>query len=468
MYYAHFGLREPPFTITPNTEFFFPGANRGAILDALIYAITHDQGIIKLTGEVGTGKTMTCRMLQERLPQNVETVYIANPNVSPIEILRVIAHELRLTLAERGERLEITRALNEYLLRRHAENTKVVVFVEESQNMPIETLEEVRLLSNLETGKHKLLQIVLFGQPELDENLRKQEIRQLKDRITQNFSLSPLNPEHVHDYLMHRMRAAGYRGPDAFSSNVSQYIAKASSGLTRRVNIIADKTLLAAFADNTHNVKLKHARRAVKDIELKLGRRSLIRLGLGAAWLISGIALGASIYWAYQSFAPAPAVSTGETAPAVEVPRANASVAVATTTTLESVQSEPPEPQIAPPVEAEAPGASDDSLASRLHATKYWLSSQPPGTYSIQLLGSYSEEQTARYIDSLPASIKKQDVYVFKTLAKEKSSLTVLYGSYPNRRLARSALENLPKDVRTYSPYLRTVGGIRAELLNPH
>jgi type II secretory pathway predicted ATPase ExeA len=457
LYYAHFGLREPPFTITPNTEFFFSGGNRGAVLEALIYAITHDQGIIKLTGEVGSGKTMTCRMLQERLPANVETVYIASPSVSPVEILRAIAHELRLAVPKSSGRLEITQAIHEHLLKRHAENKKVVVFVEESQNMPIETLEEIRLLSNLETGKHKLLQIVLFGQPELDENLRRQEIRQLKDRITQNFSLSPLSPEQVQEYLTHRLRAAGYRGPDLFSPSIARCITKASSGLTRRVNIVADKTLLAAFADNTHTVTLRHARRAVKDIEIKLGRRPFMRLGVGAAWLVSGIALGISIYWLYQSLAPEPTQTTSENAaPVVPAPAAEQQAPISfATAAVEPMRS--------------ATGALDaveeiDTLQSRLQATQQWLASESSGTYSIQLLGSFSEEQTARYLESLPPGMDKVDIYVFRTIANQKPLLTVLYGSYPNRQSARSALESLPAEFKTHNPYLRTVGGIRAEI----
>ena len=457
MYYAHFGLREPPFTITPNTEFFFSGGNRGAVLEALIYAITHDQGIIKLTGEVGSGKTMTCRMLQERLPANVETVYIASPSVSPVEILRAIAHELRLAVPRSSGRLEITQAIHEHLLKRHAENRKVVVFVEESQNMPIETLEEIRLLSNLETGKHKLLQIVLFGQPELDENLRRQEIRQLKDRITQNFSLSPLNTEQVKEYLTHRLRAAGYRGPDLFSSSIARCIAKASSGLTRRVNIVADKTLLAAFADNTHTVTLKHARRAVRDIEIKLGRRPFMRLGVGAAWLVSGIALGISIYWLYHSLAPVPAPTVSDNAaPAHSPPAAEPQAPISLATAADRVASEN--------VAFDVKNIEVDALQSRLQATEQWLDAAPSGTYSIQLLGSFSEEQTARYLESLPPGMEKIDIYVFRTIANQKPLLTVLYGSYPNRQSARSSLENLPQELKAHNPYLRTVGGIRAEI----
>jgi len=175
MYYAFFGLSQAPFKITPDTDFFFEGGNRGAVLEALIYAISQGEGIIKVTGEVGSGKTMLCRVLQARLPRSVETVYLANPSVSPEEILHAIAFELQLPIGRDAGRLVVMHALNEYLMRRHAEGRQVVVFVEESQSMPIATLEEIRLLSNLETKQHKLLQIVLFGQPELDDNLRKAE-----------------------------------------------------------------------------------------------------------------------------------------------------------------------------------------------------------------------------------------------------------------------------------------------------
>jgi type II secretory pathway predicted ATPase ExeA len=234
MYYAFFGLKQPPFRITPDTDFFFEGGNRGAVLEALTYAITHGEGIVKVTGEVGSGKTMLCRVLQARLPGSVETVYLANPSVSPEEILHAIAFELQLALPRDAGRLEVMHALNEYLLAKHAEHKQVVVFVEESQSMPIATLEEIRLLSNLETKQHKLLQIVLFGQPELDDNLRKTEIRQLRERITHSFSLAPLGAEEVREYLAFRLQAAGYRGPDLFAPRVIRYVARTTGGLTTR------------------------------------------------------------------------------------------------------------------------------------------------------------------------------------------------------------------------------------------
>ena len=171
MYEEYFGLERPPFKITPDTSLFYDGGKRGDILAALVYAIHRGEGIVKVVGEVGSGKTMLCRMLQMKLPDTVEIVYIANPSVSADDILFVIAHELSLPVVKEASKHEVMHMLQDYLLQRHMENKQVVLFVEEAQGMPLDTLEEIRLLSNLETDENKLLQIILFGQPELDQNL---------------------------------------------------------------------------------------------------------------------------------------------------------------------------------------------------------------------------------------------------------------------------------------------------------
>src|SRR5689334_24911333 len=190
MYLDHFGLKEAPFRITPHTDFFFQGANRGATLDALLYAITNDEGIVKVSGEVGSGKTMLCRVLMERLPAEVETIYLATPSLARDEILHALADELQVKLSER--RTVALRELQEHLIRLYAGGRRVVILIDEAHVMPEDTLEQVRLLSNLESSRHKLLQIVLFGQPELDETLAKPSLRQLRDRITHSFRMRPL------------------------------------------------------------------------------------------------------------------------------------------------------------------------------------------------------------------------------------------------------------------------------------
>ncbi len=285
MYYEYFGLKQPPFKITPDTSLFFPGGNRGAVLEALIYAITEGEGIVKVVGEVGSGKTMLCRMLEVELPENVEVVYLANPSLSPENILHAIAFELKLKVTETDNRLKVMNELQHYLLDRHADNRQIVVFVEEAQGMPIATLEEIRLLSNLETTQHKLLQIVLFGQPELDEKIATREIRQLKERITYSFNLAPFKGDDVKDYLNSRMRTCGYRSEDIFSASAVSVITKYSKGLLRRINILADKSLLAAYATNTHKVTASHVKIAARDSEF-LKKRTFMKPVMAALVLL--------------------------------------------------------------------------------------------------------------------------------------------------------------------------------------
>src|SRR5262245_15633119 len=241
---------------------------------------------------------MLCHMLPMRLPPHVETVYIANPSVSPEEILHTIAFELQLAVDRGATRVEVMQALHDFLLERYAVGKRVVVFVEESQSMPLPTLEEIRLLSNLETSNDKLMQIVLFGQPELDDNLRQPNIRQLRERITHSFQLEPLSPSDIHEYLMFRLRAAGYHGPDLFSAKVVQRIANASEGLSRRVNLIADKALLVAFSENTHTIRGRHVAAAVHDSEFsrKTLRPAQTRYVWAAGLVATGAALGVGAY----------------------------------------------------------------------------------------------------------------------------------------------------------------------------
>jgi MSHA biogenesis protein MshM len=567
MYYSHFGLNQPPFKITPNTEFFFSGGNRGPVLEALIYAIAQGEGIIKVTGEVGSGKTMLCHMLQTRLPAHIETVYIANPNVSPEEILHAIAFELQLGVARDASRLEVTQALHDYLLKRHAEGQRVVVFVEESQSMPLPTLEEIRLLSNLETKNDKLLQIVLFGQPELDENLRQTNIRQLRERITHSFRLEPLSVADTREYLMFRMRAAGYHGPELFSDRVVKAIARAAQGLTRRVNLIADKALLAAFSENTHTIRRKHVDAAVADSEFSAAPAS--RTGLrpfwGAALLAAGVAVGVGFYAGFhealigmppveaphsgaspaekiaelreQAVAPAlksvpasqsptavsgddeptaaamakkkeaapkpPSISLSTPSESRAVPESAAGAPVeakpapqplavsvpdkpATAAAAERATSAPaPTRATVPPPEAVSPAApappkakvtpvtrpaqpkpvdSKDLLEVRLAATNDWLATEAAGTFSIQLLGTNEPEYLRSHLNDLAKVIEINKVFVYRTQAKQKPWLTVLYGSFNSYRAAQEALDKLPELLKGNRPFLRTVAGIRGEI----
>lgn len=450
MYYTHFGLAQPPFRITPDTGFFYSGGNRGPILETLMYAIGQGEGIVKVTGEVGSGKTMLCSMLQSRLPANIETVYLANPSVSPEEILHAIALELQLKPPRDASRLEVMQMLHSHLLERHAQGKQVVMFVEESQSMPISTLEEIRLLSNLETAHSKLLQIVLFGQPELDDNLRQPHIRQLRERITHSFRLNPLKPGEIRDYLNFRLRAAGYRGPDLFSPRVINAIAKATNGLTRRINLIADKALLAAFAGNTHTLTQEHVKAAVRDSEFSNDKPSRPRLKLwfAASLFALGAGLGIALYAWFQAY-------QGDSMQA-RAPAASA------------LPSQPPTAKSAPaPTPTPAPVAaadSTDTLEARLAATKKWLSQQDKNTYSIQLFGSENPRQLTQRLNAIGKFVEINEIFVYLTIAKQKPSLTVLYGSFNDRRTALAALAKLPAPLKAHNPILRTVQGIRAEI----
>jgi MSHA biogenesis protein MshM len=288
MYEEYFGLNRPPFKITPDTSLFFGGGKRGDILGALVYAVHRGEGIVKVVGEVGSGKTMLCRMLQQELPKSVEIIYIANPSVSAEDILFVIAHELELPIpnhkGKQASKHEVMHMLQDYLVQRHMESKQVVLFIEEAQGMPLDTLEEIRLLSNLETDQNKLLQIILFGQPELDDNLALKSIRQLRERITHTFQLLPLSNEEIHQYLNFRMREAGYTGPELITKNIAKKIQRYSGGLLRRINIIADKILLSAFAESTHNLTAKHVMAAVNDSGFKPEKNNK-----NSGWLVTSL-----------------------------------------------------------------------------------------------------------------------------------------------------------------------------------
>ena len=465
MYYEFFGLTHPPFKITPDTDVFFEGGNRGAILEALIYAITHGEGIIKVTGEVGSGKTMLCRVLQTRLPSNVETVYLANPSVSPDEILHAIAFEMQLRVPKDASRLEVMHALNDYLVERHGQQRQVVVFVEESQGMPISTLEEIRLLSNLETQHHKLLQIVLFGQPELDVNLRQQHIRQLRERITHSFNLLPLDEEDARAYLTFRLRAAGYHGPDLFSSRVIAYMTKACNGLTRRLNLVADKALLAAFAEGTHNVTLDHVKAAVRDsefsnVELPIGRAPVTYVLAGLA---AGGILGVAAFAAYQALST-PKVQIAPTSDAAQPPANPAPEPVAVSNVPVTNLPVAVPPSVAPSPEVPVVTASSDLLEQRLQATDRWLDQQNGGVYSIQLLGSDDPELLREYFKTIAKYLEIDKVYVYRTIANRHPSLTVLYGTFATRVEVTRTLQNLPDELKFNRPYYRTLQGIRSEI----
>ena len=263
VYLNHFCLREQPFSLTPHTDFFFDGGDRGAILQAMRYATEQTEGVIMLTGEVGTGKTMLSRMLIERRPPGIELVYVANPSMTRDEIIATIAGELKLRV--RGlSAVETLKALQTRLVSLHARGKRVMVLIDEAHVIPPETLEEIRLLSNLETRHHKLLRIILVGQDELKQTLATPAMRPLRERITERFSLAPLDAGDVAKYLSYRLRRAG-GDPQTFEPRAAALLARASVGLSRRVNILAEKALLAAYCEGERFVAERHVRTAIQE-----------------------------------------------------------------------------------------------------------------------------------------------------------------------------------------------------------
>lgn len=438
MYYAHFGLNQPPYRITPDTQLFYSGGARGDILAALVHAIVAGEGITKVVGEVGSGKTMLCRMLEVKLPETVEIVYLPNPSIAPEHILHAIAFEVGLAADARENRYEVMKRLHEHLLKKHMSGRQVVIFVEEAQGMPLETLEEIRLLSNLETQKYKLLQVVLFGQPELDTKLAAAHVRQIKERITNSFHLPPLSLQDVHDYLLFRLHQAGYRGPDIFGADAVRAFAKASCGLMRRLNILADKAMLAAFAADEREITARHVRAAVVDSEFSTRAP-------GAVWggMVSGLALAAS----------------GWTA------RMRRRSGVATTRAVEVATASIMEAPVAVPQCTSHAAADSDDVARRLAATRDWLTIADPEHYSVQLL--QAEAESVSLVEEVLAGDGVRDrlerVFIYRSEVRGNPMLSVLYGSYPSFTAASEAARGLQSVLPGHQPYVRTVRKVLAE-----
>ena len=393
----HFGLREAPFSITPATGFFYSGAGRGPMLDALAYAATHGDGIIKVTSEVGSGKTMLCRMLVENLPATVETLFLPNPAVSREDVIHAVADEMGL--ATRNLRAaEVLRQVQHVLIEKYAQGKTVIVIIDEAHAMPCDTLEELRLLYNLESSRHKLLKIVLFGQPELDDKLDLPRMRQLKDRIVHHFSVQPLSPESIADYLEFRMRTAGFTGKSPFSRRAVGAIAHASKGYMRRINILADKALLAAYVEGAGTVRARHARAAVRDS----GPRQPAYRGFAMLLLLFSL-LG--------------------------------------------MPSAVNEPQM-PPVQ--------DTLGERMRVSMLRLSGN--GDYTIRLLevGRDQKDWLDRFIRQARSAIDAKSIYIYPVKSAGIDKYLVVYGAYPSANAAREALKKLPESYRkTYHPVIR-------------
>jgi len=293
MYRIHFALREPPFGLTPDTAFAFACTPHQEALNMLLVAVNSGEGFMKVTGEVGTGKTLLCRRFLSQLDHENVTAYIPTPLLDSHGLLLALAEELRVEFDRDDDQHRLLKSLNHALLEHARAGKRVVVCLDEAQAMPLETLESLRLLSNLETEKRKLFQVVLFGQPELDAKLAHESVRQLQQRITFQYHLSPLSRRELEYYISHRLRIAGYMGDRLFNTAALDALYSASRGVPRLINVVAHKAMLAAYGEGHHYVSAAHVRKAATDTP-SAGRVHYPILWTGA--LAFAIA-GAAIYW---------------------------------------------------------------------------------------------------------------------------------------------------------------------------
>lgn len=441
MYKQFFRLKTAPFRITPDTRRFFGGGHRAAILDALRYAIVSGEGIVKVTGEVGTGKTMLCRMLQEALDETVDFAYLANPNLADKEVISAILLELGETTGADPSQLQQQQQLQHFLLQRHQAGRRVVVMVEEAQCMDSTTLEALRLLSNLETAQDKLLQLVLFGQPELDEQLSQNHLRQLRDRITHSLELAPLSTDDVTDYVRFRLHSAGYRGSEIFTRKAYRLLARSSSGLIRRIHILADKALMAAFASQSHQVTTRHLQLAIADADF--GKQTS---WVYDAWLGTGLAAAlatASLLGLHFHFTantqPEPVHYSASTA--------TDSVSDATLNALLRIQ----------------PAAGAPLVSTRLAATKNWLENSTE-RLTIQLLLTDNADLQAleKLFEKDELTPLLEQIYLQETHVAGRRRWNVLYGDFNDKRSAQQVIKHLPDFLKTQKPYIRSLNSLRS------
>jgi len=297
MYTSLFGLNEKPFSITPDPRYLFMSERHGEALAHLVYGVTESGGFVQLTGEVGTGKTTLVRtLLLNRMPENADVAVVLNPQITVLEFLLTICEELGIEVPEaRDSTKALTDALNRHLLRAHAEGRRTILIVDEAQNLAPAVLEQVRLLTNLETSKQKLLQIILIGQPELRELLRRTDLRQLAQRITGRYHLEPLSRDETAQYVEHRLRVAGALG-EVIDGGAKKAVFHLSQGVPRLINVICDRALLGAYSQEKRIITKRLIKRAAAEVSGELSNAPLMRRVAVAASLL-GVAIIAASLW---------------------------------------------------------------------------------------------------------------------------------------------------------------------------
>jgi general secretion pathway protein A len=366
MYTSFFGLNEKPFAITPDPRYLFMSERHGEALAHLVYGVTESGGFVQLTGEVGTGKTTLVRtLLQNKLPNNADVAVVLNPRLSVVEFLETICEELHILAPEnRGSVKALVDSLNRQLLKAHAEGRRVILVVDEAQNLSRDVLEQVRLLTNLETSKQKLLQIILIGQPELRELLAREDLRQLAQRITGRYHLEPLSRDETAQYVEHRLRVAGALG-EVFESTAKREVYRLTQGVPRLINVICDRALLGAYSKETRRVNRRLVRRAAAEIEGIPYTSPLLRWAVPAVGAVAVAVIAASLWPLLEQRAEPVRANPASTAVAgerVATPVADPAPVTATSAAREQEPQAVAAPAPEPEPEPESDAALDDQL----------------------------------------------------------------------------------------------------------
>jgi general secretion pathway protein A len=296
MYTSFFGLNEKPFTITPDPRYLFMSERHGEGLAHLVYGVTESGGFIQLTGEVGTGKTTLVRTLLGQIPSEVDIALILNPQLTAVEFLMAICEELDIELPkQRYSAKALVDALNRHLLAAHARGRRTILLIDEAQNLSEGVLEQLRLLTNLETARQKLLQIILIAQPELREKLAKENLRQLAQRVTGRYHLEPLSAVETSSYIDHRLRVAGAL-TEIFSPKAKSEVYRLSGGVPRIINVICDRALLGAYSTESRTITRRMVRKAATEVSGQAIRPALLKW-LVPALVVAGLALVVNVLW---------------------------------------------------------------------------------------------------------------------------------------------------------------------------